>query len=527
MEDKIKKLYDRKVFFKTLYAEAFDGHNDLTDNQQFRLFQKKDDFTKITFYSNVDDMNNYIENNKYSSNLYFSLATTNGKGGAEDNLLYRYFLAWDFDKKLDKELNSYELMFRFKNLGLWYHALVDSGNGYHAYMCINKTNNLDKVEAVTKAIGKLLKADPESMLKTQVLRVPLSMNLKDKPKQANIIKLYEEKTIKPYDINDLYNTYCGFTSHSTNDRTIKYAINSTEFPPCIINILKGVCEGDRNFCLKRLISFLKIFRYKESEARNIIIEWNNKNNPPLSKKEIEYQFKYIWDKEYRCFGCNTDDNNLQGLIEKYCKKEKCTNIHQNEILLIDGEIIEMEYKLCKKLEPQRKDILQLKGNHLLIICILKNNPEGMRTNKIIDELTYNGKCSLSHTILDKVLKELIQNSYITKIHKNQENDEDDMYKINPIKCKDIDKFSLSYFAVLGVIKGNITSEDFKIYCYLRYRKNRGLNLVQEKIADELGMTQQSISKHIKRLTNEKYLEVVHEKNKDSHQYDINIYKINY
>lgn len=520
MEDKIKKLYDRKTFFRTLYAEALDGHNNLTDNQQFRLFQKKDDFTKVTFYNNVDDMNIYIENNKYSSNIYFTLATTDGKGGAEDNLMYRYFLAWDFDKKLDDTIDSKEIMFRFKKLHLWFHCIVDSGNGYHVYTCIEKTNDLKRVEEVTKALGEKLGADPEGMLQTQVLRVPLSINLKDKPKQVNIINIFTDK-IKRYNINKLYKNYCQF-NNTKGDRTIQYAIHNSNFPPCITNILKGIDEGDRNFCLKRLISFLKIYRYSESEARNIILEWNNKNHPPIDEKEMEYQFNYIWNKEYKCFGCRTDDNNLQKSIEKYCNKEQCTNNHKNETLLIDGITVEMEYKLCKKIEPQKEDILQLRGNHLLIICILKNNPKGIELNKIIDELTYNGRCSLSHTTLMKVLKELLEYNYITKIKKN----EIDIYKINPIRCQEIERFNLSYFAVLGVIKEDITSEDFKIYCYLRYRLSKGLSLMQDKIADELGITQQAVSLHIQNLLNEKYLEIEHEKSKNNNQYDVNIYRIN-
>jgi hypothetical protein len=422
-------------------------------------------------------------------------------------------------------LNAREIMFRFKQLQLWYHAIVDSGNGYHVYLRINKTNDFKKIQEVTKIIGEKLGADPEGMLHTQILRVPLTFNIKNNTsKQVNIIKQFEAKTIKSYDINKLYNKFCN--NNTKDDKTIQYALGKTNFPPCIVNILRGVEDGDRNFCLKRLISFLKVYKYSESEVWNIIKEWNYKNEPPIEDDELEYQFQYIYNKKYNCFGCVTHDAILQSQIKQYCDKDACRNKSKDDILLIEGEMIEMEYKLCKRIEPQRKDVLQLKGNHLLIICVLKNNAEGLRTDEIIQRLTYNGKCSISNKTLSSVLNDLVDNQYITKISGNKKQGQKDFYKFNPIKCEEIEKFGLSYFAVLGVIKENITPEDFKVYCYLRYRLHRGLNLIQEEIANELGISQQSISKHIKSLIDEKYLELKYV-NYDVSKFGLNVYKINH
>jgi DNA-binding MarR family transcriptional regulator len=524
-ENQISRLFKRKKFFSTLFSEAIGSGNNLTDNQYIRVFQKKDDFNKVTFWNNIDDLNNYVDNNRFSSNTYFTLATTDGKAGAEENLQYRYFLAWDFDKKLDNKLTAKEIMFKFKKYNLWYHSIIDSGNGYHVYMCINKTNDFRKVEEVTKILGLLFGADPEGMLQTQILRVPFTNNLKYKSKQVNIVNIFDKNSIKPYDINKLYNKFCRFCT-TISDNTIQYATSKTKFPPCILKILNGVDEGDRNFCLKRLISFLKIHQYSQSESWNIVKEWNNKNEPPINDKELEYQFEYVYDKEYKCFGCVTEDARMQNQIQKYCDKETCVNNYKNEILYIEGDSVQLEYKLCKKLEPQRKDILQLKGNHLLIICVLKNNPEGLKTDEIIDKLTYKGKCSLSNKTLYGILNELSDNGYITKIQGNKRAGQKDFYKMNPIKCEEIEKFNLSYFAVLGVIKENITPEDFKVYCYLRYRNHKKLSLVQEHIAEELGLEQSTISIHINNLLREKYLEL---KGIDYsvNPFGVNFYKINY
>lgn len=516
--DKISRLHQRKKFYRLLFHGI--------DNEEYiRLFQNKDDYTNITFWNNIDELNNYVENNRFNANTYFSLATTDGQGGTTENLKYRYFLAWDFDKKIDHNLDAKEIMFRFKALKLWYHAIIDSGNGFHVYMIIEKTDDINQVDEVTKAIGAKLGADPQAMLQTQVLRVPITFNLKDNTKKyVNIIKMYNEN-IRPYKLADLHKRFCK-TEPENSDRTIKYALNKTNFPPCIENMLQGVESGNRHFALMRLISFLKVYRYTQSEAWNIIKEWNNKNDPPFGDNELDYQFNYIWEKQYNCFGCITQDIEIQALIKKYCNFEACKNKSKENVIFIEGETLQMEYKLCKSLEKPKRDMFQLKGNHLLIIGVLKNNHEGIYTNEIIDRLTYKGKCCISPKTFSSVVNDLKNNGYITIIKGNKRKAENDFYKINNIKCEEIEKFNMSYFIVLGVIKENISAEDFKVYCYLRYRLAKGLSVTQDKLADELGVTQQNISLHIQNLLREKYLELKYV-DYSGNVFSSNVYKVNY
>jgi len=518
--DKIDKMYERKKFFMMLFSEAIGEGNNLKDNEHIRLLQT---MKKPRFFNNIDDMNNYIENNRFGVNTFFNLSTTDNKAGRTENLKSRYFLAWDFDKKNDSALDAKEIMFRFKKIKLWYHILVDSGNGYHVYTIINKTDDLQKVEEVTKAIGKKLGADPDAMLKTQVLRIPYTFNVKDKPKQVNIIKMYPKDTVKPYDIEKLFKKYCNKVSE---DRTIKYALDKSKFPPCIVNMLKGVSDGDRNFAMKRLISFLKLYKYSQSESWNIIKEWNYRNKPRMPDKELEYQFNYIWSKPYNFCGCIiSKDTELQAKLNIYCDKEACRNKSKDDILFVEGKTIQIEYKICKKLEPQRKGVFQLKGNHLLLISIFKNNPEGLGTDEIIRSLTYKSKCCLSKKTLGEALNELSENGYLTKIKGNRRIKEKDFYKLNDIKCEEMEKFNLSYSSALGVIAKLISPEDFKIYCYLRYRLSKGLTITQDKLADELGMERTTITYHINNLMESKYLELKYVDY--SNGYGRNVYKINH
>ena len=518
MKDKIDILYARKKFFRIIFPELREG-------EYIRILQKKDDFCKVTFWNNIDDMNNYIEKYKFSCNTYFSLSSTDKNGGTIENLKHRYCIGLDFDKKLDNSLDVKEIMFRFKKIGnLWYHGIIDSGNGYHTYICIEETNDINKVVQVTKSLGKLLGADNKAELATQILRVPLTYNSKNnKSKQVNIIHMFEKNTIKPYDIDKLYSKYCN--NDYIDDRIIKYEMKNTNMPPCIENILQGVTEGERNFYLKRLISYFKLYGYNKSESSIMIKEWNNKCDPSLGEHELEYQFNYIWDKPYKCFGCKTTDITIQTQIAKYCNKNLCKNKGRN-IQYENKDMVTIEYKICRKLEKiRRKSSVKLDSNEFFILSVLKNNPEGLKTSELINKITYKNKCCLSKPTINKVLNNLSDKKFISITTGIKSKKEENFYKVKCITCDNLNKINISYFAIVGVITGLISSSDLLVYTYMRYRINENLNLVESEIASLLGMTQQSLSTHIRNLIEAKYIEF---KGKDfkNNKYGNNVYSLN-
>jgi DNA-binding MarR family transcriptional regulator len=334
--------------------------------------------------------------------------------------------------------------------------------------------------------------------------------------------MYEKSTVRPYNIDKLYEKFCNKQTESS-DRTIQYALNKSNFPPCIVNMLKGVNDGDRNFALRRIISFLKVYKYSESEGYNMVKEWNNKNNPPMDNNELDRQCKYIWGK-YNYFGCITKNEGSQAMINKYCNKEECKSQSKNDILPVEGESITMEYKLCTDLRRSKKKF-QLNGSHLLLISILKNNNGELYSNQLIQHLTYKGESCLGQRTLSQLINELADNEYITIIRGNKRKGERDLYKLLPIKSDDITQFNMSYFVVLGVIKQNITPEDFKIYCFLRYRLKKELSCTEDVISDELGISQQNVSYHINNLVKEKYIEKYHTDNNNSY-FPSNYYRVN-
>jgi len=88
-------------------------------------------------------------------------------------------------------------------------------------------------------------------------------------------------------------------------------------PPCINKLLRGIKEGLRNECGIRLASYLLNFRgHQISNTEKVMNKWNNYNDPPLSRIELNTILHSAAHGSY-VFGC--DDPILQG----FCKKEEC------------------------------------------------------------------------------------------------------------------------------------------------------------------------------------------------------------
>jgi len=177
----------------------------------------------------------------------------------------------------------------------------------------------------------------------------------------------------------------------------------------------------------------------------------------------------------------------------------------------------------------------MSGNDLLIYSILKNHEDGLYRAEIEKELTYNGKPRLSYKTLSNALNNLEDNGFITvdRIGKKK------FYKIREIRSKVELTFKVSYAAAYECVKGNITTEELRLYNLMRYLHNkqrredpnalRG-NLFyfrQKDLAKELGVTQGRISQMINNLLNEKLLSVWYRQPSKNHGFDFYIYRLNY
>lgn len=524
---KTTRMFDQKKFFATIYKPELAELGNLKDNQFIRVFKANCDYTKVDFFNNINDLVMYTtKNDIYRYNMYFTLTTTDGTGGTKENLITRTVLAFDFDKKdLGDGFDHIDVINRFKAIGLWYHILVDSGHGFHAYVCIEPTQDHDKVEAVTQAIASRLGADLNSTKTTQILRIPYSFNVKSEPKPVNIIYMYPETEIKRYDIDRLYQRFCLTAQReSTGGKITQYALNTTNIPYCIAKLLReGSREGTRYEDLQKIVVTLRNRNKSLAEILSICEEWSEKSN---YHDNLKYRVEHIYsNRRYIKLGCKG--------CEHY---NECWARVDSDFSFSDDNVLTISESHARYLRRSRtKTTKTMSGNDLLIYSILKNHEDGLYRAEIEKELTYNGKPRLSYKTLSNALNNLEDNGFITvdRIGKKK------FYKIREIRSKVELTFKVSYAAAYECVKGNITTEELRLYNLMRYLHNkqrredpnalRG-NLFyfrQKDLAKELGVTQGRISQMINNLLNEKLLSVWYRQPSKNHGFDFYIYRLNY
>lgn len=288
---KMDNVVKVKKFLKLIYRD-FDE-----ENEYIRIFQNNErkQFNKTQYFNDIDGMVNYVTSNaKFDKNTYFELATTNGNSGQTDDLMYRYCLGFDFDKKeLGEDFDHIDILNLFKENKLHYHCLIDSGNGYHAYICVNKTNNINMIKQVQTSLCEKLGADKNAIKDTQILRVPYTYNIKDedKTKLVRIVAMDNRNEIVPYDIEFLYNKNCKSIC-STTEKNAKYIMNNTNIPTCINELIKnGTMVGDRYNTLGKIVVTLRQRNKSLKEIMSVCKSWAEKSD---YNDNLEYRVTNIY-----------------------------------------------------------------------------------------------------------------------------------------------------------------------------------------------------------------------------------------
>jgi len=89
-------------------------------------------------------------------------------------------------------------------------------------------------------------------------------------------------------------------------------------PPCIFRLLQGVGEGFRNEAAARLASYyLYVKGYTPERAWKRLLEWNQKNRPPLDERELRSVLGSIARRKYT-YLCRS--------MAPFCDREHCRYI---------------------------------------------------------------------------------------------------------------------------------------------------------------------------------------------------------
>lgn len=490
-----------KKFLKLIFRE-FDE-----DEEYIRIFQNNETRNteateiKTKFFNDIDSVVNYVTSGaKYSRNTYFQLATVNdSESGKTENLKYRYCIGLDFDKKdLGEDFDHLDILNLFKQNKIHFHCLTDSGNGYHVYICINKTNKLDMVNEVQKSLCEKFGADKLAIKKTQILRIPYSYNIKDedKTKLVKIVAMDNRDEIRPYDIEFLYEKNCRNTVISNpSEKKIKYMINNTNIPKCITKILEiGTIEGDRYIDLQKIVVNLRQRNKTVEEIILVCKSWAEKSS---YNDNLEYRIKNIYDNlKYVHMECKECDN-----------KSECFNFTESDFDFSsladdDGVIYEtyqLEDKITKKIRnKQNGGINMLNGNEILILNVLRleyDNPRPLTKNGtdmklLMRSITHKKKSCLSENTVRETLNSLIEKKYVLEEIglRNKK-----YYKINPIRTTLDKTIKISYMATVLCICKQISTNELALYILMRYLHKQ--QLLENKTKGNLfTMTQSDLAK---------------------------------
>lgn len=522
--------YDTLAFLNAIYKPLIGEHGKLKNNEYIALAKYNTTYKNEEYYNNIYELAaDCMDKSNYYYNTYFSLSTTNGKSRRTEDLKSRCCIAFDFD---NREYTHKDILHKFQAIGLRYNILVNSGHGFHAYVLIEPTTDLKLVDKVTKCINARLGADAKATLKTQILRVPNTWNIKEEPVKTKVVWI--DETPKRKDIHKLAKLYCN-ECFNVDTKNIEYTLKGN-IPTCIEGILKeGSIEGSRNSDLQKLVVMLRNMKKTLPQILAIAEEWNNKNDVLFSDTELEYQVNYMYSNlktcELDCTKCDSKGKCYAKVLSNFEYKEEDKLI----------EMAECTISKVKNKNSKRKGVRKMNGNMLLIYSILKNHNDGLFKDEIVKEITYKSKrkkvekVALSNPTLIKTLKELEENKFISVETINRKK----FYKLNKERSKEECKFIISFSATYECIKGNISTEEYELYCYMRYLHNKEqrenpnalkgnlFRINQEDLAKDLGITQGRVSQMIDNLIDEKLLSIWYRCKKENSMFFYNTYRLNY
>jgi hypothetical protein len=506
-------------FLAMAYQPVLQGER-LEDNQHFRVYKSNETFSQITFFDNIEDLVSAVAQGRGVANTYFTLSTTNGESGKAEALGKRTVLAFDFDKKDDPSLTVDEVMYRFKCLNLYFHALVDSGHGFHAYMYINPETDHNLVEMVQREIAGRLHADMNATKQTQIMRVPGTMNVKGVPVPVRIVKQYQEN-IRRYDIKRLQARFCMQDSRRESDS--RAILANIKIPHCIEDAIRyGTPTGSRNVTLMQLVVALRERGRTLGQIMQIASKWNAKS---AYNDNLEYRVRFIFEHQKHaalpCEGCTH-------AAECWIKPPASEFDFPDEYGILDiSERTAARIVKGKTMSPYA----------MILYSILRHHHDGLTFEEVMKEASYKGQAAMGERTAHDNLNDMIGAGIVQvdEIGPTRRR----LYSLKEGTSKPELILYISTLAVELAIRKLITPAALRLYVYMRYAHNRNQredpaalqgNLFQYnqvKMAEELGVTQSWISQMVKNLMDERLLSEWYRGPSRNNGFDYVVYRLRY
>lgn len=421
-----------------------------------------------------------------NDNVFYSIATTDGNGNQISHLKSVSAIVLDFDfkengvNKPKPDPRPFWDMLQDK-LDIYIAVTIDSGHGYHIVIGIETTNDIDRWNKITKELAEIYGADMKATIKTQLMRMPYSFNVKDENNKlrVNIVSLKTDN-LKRYTLNELETII-------RNKKQLKIKNEYQEIKPCITNMLNGTTKGNRNFALGRIISYFRNNGLKKEEIFNIANEFNNKCTPPKPTKEFNSEFEIYWKHpEYNLNGCHIPNKDEDDKLRQFCvsncsytnidlknlnsQNEKVLTLHKYEESLIN---IPVTY-----VEPKTK----LTGFQIAL------GVELTKLNKTTKGELYDLYSHIPSRTLRKHLK-VLQDKKLIYIEGNT-------IRVRQSSSKNI---GLNYFTAKSMLNGKISSAQYKVYTAICYFNANNIEPTEKRVSTEYAIDYSNCCKYINQL----------------------------
>jgi len=464
------QLKDKDKFLALLY-KGLSGYYEIREINKGK--------SKPSFFNYEQLLDYYPDTHK---NVYIGMFTReNKRSGKAENCLESRVLWADFDNKTLSEVKE-------ATQELKPNIIINSGHGYHTYWLLEKAYTPQDLIPTLKALTQALGSDSRTSETARVMRLPASYNVKRDPIKCEVISIDEQ----PYKLEQIKELYPPETTRQTAN--IEIAISEK---PCIINILKGVKSGERNWATGRLTKEMQLKGFPNKKAYEVLREWNKRNDPPETPGKLYTDFQAYWRVDYKLLGCRLKDKDQQQILSKYCDCANCP---------FSGRI---EFKLDNTVKINNRifsHYKKLSGYDLIIYAVLLSESQGLNTSEIIREITLRRKSPLMDIrTIRKALDNLEKLGLVETINKPG-------YPIFA-KAKDQGTFGTGYTLITngatnGAIHGTILPYEYKLYIVLlkyAFGKSKAWPCLVTLGKDLGGIQYSSVSKIVKGLEQAGYI----------------------
>lgn len=546
-ERQIDRELKQKQFFKTIYEPILEyGNknkigNNLKNNEQIVICFKSENGMTQKAFNNIDDIILYLRGNKQLQycETYFNLHTSKNGNRKTEDISTCIAIGLDYDKKDFPEgidIIDY-VQGQFKKFHLFYNVVVDTGFGYHFYILLEPTTNIELVTKVTKQIATLTGADQKACKPTQLLRIPYTYNNKKlKEGKRELVKLVNiDSKYQRKNINSIANRIFKYTNNSTKKSNKTFKGTSCK------RIEDLTTEQCTNRHEELLWLYGKLLQLGNTQAQiQVKLEQFQELN---QLEDFEYQVEYL--KNYKAYaGCSG------------CKYKKECNMYELFKEASESDILfnNSTLKNASKNKKEGAKENMLTGNELLIYGLIYIQ-ENVTKEKLIQELTYNKNVAMSDRTLKTCLKSLENKNLITVEKQGKYN----IYSLKEYsRVLEDEQIFISSAMLYERIKGHITNAEFQLYCYMKYlqweqhyikhetRSNFKLKITQSELAKRYGISRQKcnelvnsliekpsetdldeLEKTIKHFEREKYISICEVHTSKKNGYDYYTYTLNY